>query len=137
MSTEHSSKTGFKFPKHHKLTGKKSIDDLFSNGSVVKLYPFLAKFIIVPKEESQHHKLLVSVPKRKFKRAVDRNLIRRRIKEAYRLNRHLLEEIPEDKKSLHIAYIYIGNKILSFEMIETKLIESLHRLVTKLKAEEP
>ena len=64
--------------------------------------------------------LLFSVSKKSFKRAVDRNLIRRRIKEAYRLNKILF--LPNIKIPQHIGIIYIAKEIMEFADIQKKLI---------------
>ena len=58
----------FKFPKAEKLTGKKKIEELFQNGSSFFLHPFLVKYL---RTDQEIHRILISVPKKKFKRAVD------------------------------------------------------------------
>ena len=69
---------------------------------------------------------MFSVSKKLFKKAVDRNQVRRRMKEAYRLQKHYLDDLGDLK--LFIAYIYVDKKVLSFDIIESKLKESMARL---------
>ena len=78
-----------------------------------------------PKPE--FHQILISVPKRNFKRAVDRNLLKRRIREAYRLNKSILV----DNEKLLIAYIYTAKEILAYAEIEKKLVAGLVKLSAK------
>ena len=70
------------------------------------------------------------VPKKKFKRAVDRNLLRRRMMEAYRLNKSILYNKQPVKPYL-IAYIYIGKEIADYQLVEEKLKAVMLRLVKK------
>ena len=125
QSTPHPSK--HTFPKKERLHSKKLIQELFDKGSSFYLYPF--KVLYLPNAEGGPHQVLFSVSKRKFKRAVDRNLIKRKIREAYRLNKHTLNSASEEQPSLLIAYIYTGKEIPDFHFLEKRLSKSLRRLV--------
>jgi len=77
----------------------------------------------------------MAVPKRKFKKAVDRNRIRRLIREAYRLNKHLIKNRDfMSTISLNIGFVYIGNKVdISFVEIEKGMIGCLEKLVRRFE----
>lgn len=117
-----------KLPKHEKLKSKLEIDELFAHARSIKSFPL--KLLYLTKDEADtslgYPKLLVSVPKKKFKRAVDRNLLKRRIREAYRLNKHKIC----DEKIKSIGIIYVSNQIEPFKIIEDKLILALLRLIS-------
>ena len=81
------------------------------------------------KDNSGSHllpKVLVSVPKKRIKRAVDRNLLKRRIKEAYRNMKQDLTSTPFPGD--YLAIVYVGKEIISFEILKEKLILVLLRL---------
>ncbi|MEQ9305244.1 MAG: ribonuclease P protein component [Marinoscillum sp.] len=115
----------YRFPKTERLTGKQDIEELFKNGSSFYLYPLLVKHITEPSGE--RHSALFTVSKRNFKKAVDRNLIKRRMREAYRLQKHLLDEADQGK-FYRLAFVYVGKTILPYRLIEPKLKKLLHRL---------
>jgi len=73
-------------------------------------------------------RVLISVPKRNFKKAVDRNLIRRRIKEAWRKNKQPLMMMPEKGKRLELALLWIDTEIRTYDDIEKCVIEVMGRL---------
>ena len=75
--------------------------------------------------EQAVHQVLFSVPKRHFKRAVDRNKIKRQLREVYRLNKSILDNLPE---KLCIGYIYTFKEKLPYNTLEQKLSEALNRL---------
>ncbi|MCG8309404.1 MAG: ribonuclease P protein component [Cytophagales bacterium] len=116
----------FTLKKREILRSKKEIKELFENGSSFFLYPF--KVYAQPNPNADTNRILFSVSKRNFKRAVDRNLIRRRMREAYRLNKNVLRSSEKDSLSLSIALVYISKFKLSYTDIENKLKQVFHRL---------
>ena len=115
-----------KLSKKERLTDKKLIEELFKKGSSFSLYPLRVLYIPDPDPQGCN-RILISVPKKQFKKAVDRNKIKRRIREAYRTEKHLLNQ-PEPQVFYLIGYIYIGKESLPFREINSKLKASLQRL---------
>ena len=115
------------FSKKEKLTGKKKIEGLFRQGSSFYFSAFQIRF--TPASDQDHHEVLVTVPKKNFKRAVDRNLLKRRIREAFRLNKQLIK----DSHPSYIGFVYISKEILTFHEIQNQLITVLGRLKNKMK----
>ena len=121
--------TQFKFPKKERLHSKILIDALFKKGASFHLSPFTVKFLTNPHESADCHQVLISVPKKKFKRAVDRNRIKRLVKEAYRLNKPNFLGKRINGQYLLIAYIYNSVEILPYSFVEEKLKRTLERLI--------
>jgi ribonuclease P protein component len=114
----------FTFKKEERLSKEKIIQELFEKGSSFYLYPFKVYFMQNPDVASTVHQVLISVSKKNFKKAVERNAIKRRIREAYRLNKNLL---PGQNK-LAIAYIYSVKEILPTAQIQERLVKTFKRL---------
>ena len=95
------SKKKYSLPQSERLKGKIRIDNLFANAKGVLAYPF--RVLFTPNGTDKNI-IMVSIPKRKFKHAVDRNLLRRRTREAYRLNKTLLSE-QTNSIGLDIAFL--------------------------------
>ena len=97
-------------------------------------YPLRVVYIVQPKTDDEAVSVMVSVPKKRFKRAVKRNRIKRLMREAYRLNKQLLtESILEKGMQIHIAFNYVSNDELDFATIEKKMNQALNKLVESLK----
>jgi len=112
----------FSYPKHEKLKSKKLIDLLFAEGKSVSKYPLRLVYVPVELENDEKIKFGVSVSKKHFKKAVDRNYYKRLLRECYRLNKALLLDNLE--KPYVMMFFYQSKDKMSFtEMNEkTKLI---------------
>lgn len=120
----------FTFRKEERLTKEKNIQELFEKGSSFYLFPFKVFFIPNPDPSYRLHQVLISVSKKNFKRAVDRNLIKRRMREAYRLQKQSLPESPK----IWIGYIYSHHEILKQDEIMKKMFQTFTRLSKKASA---
>ena len=116
----------FSLKKHEILRSKKKIKELFDNGSSFFLYPY--KVFFIPNPSLNNNEVLFTVSKKTFKRAVDRNLIRRRMREAYRLNKNILKSNEKESLSISIGLIYISKFKLPYIDIENKLKQVFIRL---------
>lgn len=77
--------------------------------------------------------VLISVSKKRFKRAVDRNRIKRLIREAYRINKQSLwSNLAEKSLRVDIAFQYVANEILDFAVIEKKLKQGVDKIITEI-----
>lgn len=117
----------YRLPKSERLHAEKVIKELFSEGSSFFLYPFKVIFLRKIDLGGQANQVLFSVSKKKIKRANGRNFIKRRLKEAYRLNKHLL---PSD--GIILGFIFVGKAEMSFAEIEPKMIQALNKLNQEL-----
>lgn len=113
----------YTFSKDERLHSKVLIEDLFANGDSFFKYPFK---VIVKKTSTGEGflaRVLISVPKRTFKKAVDRNRVKRLIREAYRLNKNIVYTNQSvEPFLLDIAFVYTAKSILSYQEIERKII---------------
>jgi ribonuclease P protein component len=115
----------FTFNKAEKLSREKTIQELFNKGSSFYLYPFKVIYILNPDQSVNRPQILISVSSRNFPRAVDRNLIKRRIREAYRLQKEIMES--ESKKRV-FAFVYTSRSVLPFAEIKSKLFLVLEKI---------
>ncbi|MDF1575480.1 MAG: ribonuclease P protein component [Bacteroidales bacterium] len=126
----------FSLSKSERLSGRKAISSLFETGRAVYAPPLK---IIFRLEElgTNPVAMAVSVPKRLFKRAVDRNLLKRRIREAYRLNKKDLYDLLRQKsRTLHMVIQYQHREISDFRSIEKGVLRGMNSLAEKLKEED-
>ena len=114
--------------KNARLKSEKEINDLFLTGKVFFNCP-IKLLLLRNKANSSECKLLISVSKKKFKKAVNRNLLKRRMRETLRLHLHKIKTISEKKDTgLHIAVLYISKEILSYHTIEKAILELLDQI---------
>lgn len=113
-----------KLPKKEKLKSAKTIENLFLEGKTYSKYPI--KIFFLPKNEIENNVAAFAVPKRNFKLAVDRNRVKRQLREAYRLNKHMLEEI--NGKNFVMLFLYLGKvkpQYADLEKVMQKLLKKL------------
>lgn len=124
----------YKFTKEERLCSKRLIDGLFRNGSSFVVYPYRVVYLYTAPlpEISVPVQCIISVPKRRFRKAVDRNAIKRRIRETYRLQKSdLYEFLQEHSLHLLVAFQYVGKKKEPYAM----LYERMERVLAELKNE--
>ena len=115
------------------LKSKKVIEQVYANGTSVTSFPLRAVFIEQPQEgEEPTAAILINVAKKRFRHAVDRNLVKRRIREAYRTSKHpFVESLENNGKKMAVAIIYIDNKHNSTAFIRKKMGKLLESILTK------
>lgn len=114
----------FTFPKSQKLKKKRDIDELFNSGKILSYSILKVKYRII-KERSDFPVLAgFSVSKKTFRKAVMRNLLKRRMREAYRLNKYsLTEKLQNLNIAAHLMFIYNSDEIATFQEIENSMKE--------------
>lgn len=118
----------YTFKKEERLCSKRLLDELFHNGSSFLLYPFRITWLVTDQLPGDVPvQVVISVSKRKFKRAVDRNLLKRRMREIYRLNKADLVYAWLDKPLL-LAISYIGQDLTEYAFMDKKLKLALGKL---------
>ncbi len=119
------------FSKDERLCSRKRIKALFGAGSrSLAAYPLRAVYIMEGREDVPVE-VLISVPKRLFKRAVDRNRLKRLIREAYRLNKHILWQALEGKH-MSLAFLWIGEEMVTYATVQAKVRNLLQRIAEAL-----
>ena len=123
----------FSYPKNHKLKKKTSIDLLFSKGKSVSKYPLRLVYSAANEQlmDGEMMKMGVSVSKKYFKRAVDRNYFKRVLRETYRLNQHLLRD--QLTKPYNFMFFYQSKERLPYAEIEHKTKQLFEKWVLEIK----
>ena len=121
------------FPKKEHLCGEIRINKLFSNGKAFIVYPLRVVYSVEQNSTDVPVKVLVSVPKKRFKRAVKRNRLKRLMREAYRLNKStLMEKCIEKNFAVQIAFNYVSDDEMDFKAIQSKMQLALQRIADKI-----
>lgn len=120
----------FSFPKKERLCSRLQLEQLLTLKQSVFAYPFKCYYHFLPISEANDVcKMAISVPKKLEKTAVGRNRIKRWVREAYRLHKHLLyDKTNERKVVVNMLFVCIGKEKLSFAMIEKALVEILQAI---------
>ncbi len=125
------------FKKNERLCSKKTIQQLFDEGQSFIKYPFRVTILPLEDEEHTNARILISVSKKRFKRANKRNWVKRRIREAYRLNKHeLVDYLSEKKIKLAISFVYLPQDLLDYSAIEKGIKKALKQIIVKTHCDE-
>ncbi|QKG57212.1 ribonuclease P protein component [Hymenobacter sp. BRD128] len=122
----------YTFPKAEHLCSKKLIEKLFSRQNPsLGVYPLRLTWVAAPARTTAPPQVLITVPKRAFKRAVDRNRLKRLVREAYRLNKYRLTEAENGHPVAVLGILYTGKEKSALALVEKKLISGLNRLLAE------
>lgn len=121
----------YTYGKEEKLKRRKLIDEIFKTGETFPNYPFRVFYKKMEFDADVKAQVGVSVSKRNFKHAVDRNRIKRLMREAYRLNKHTLIENIDQK--VVVMIIYTQRKELPFDLIKSKMNSTLKKLCGEME----
>lgn len=119
--------------KSEKLCSKLEIEQLYAHGTSIIAYPLRAVWITVPTTEQEHPvaaRFLISIPKKRIRHAVDRVLLRRRTREAYRLNRSLLSPVAEQGTTVLIGFNWLAQRRYDYLTIEQSMRQLLSKIAT-------
>lgn len=133
----------YSLPKKYKLCSLKKIEELYAKGKLVKAFPLRLLYLEEPDSNLIEQTLangaivpfqvLFSAPKRKFKRAHDRNYIKRLLRELLRVNKQELENtLIQQQKKLILSITFVGDERPDFKFLEQKFIKALQQLILEL-----
>jgi ribonuclease P protein component len=133
----------FSLPKKYKLCSLKQIEELYAKGNLVKAFPIRMQYLLYSQAETQAaieeasseplFKVLFSAPKRKFKRAHDRNFIKRLLREVLRHNKQELEQLlTQHNKKLIFSITFVGTERPDYKFLEQKFLKAFQQLLQEL-----
>lgn len=119
--------------KEERLSWKRYIDLLFSKGQSFVAFPLRVVYLTVESTPLPPASILISIPKKKFRRAVKRNLLKRLVRESYRQHKYeIVDPMEENGKQMLIAFLYIHKEVCSYETMEKAMLKALDVLKSKV-----
>ncbi len=118
------------FKREEKLKKSKLITQLFAEGNSISEFPIKLIYLQVDHDSPYKIQAGVSAAKRKFSKAVDRNRIKRLLREVYRKNKYLIYQSEYTKKHIFM-FIYLGKKEIDYKVLEEKMIIILQKFLQK------
>lgn len=120
--------------KAERLSRKRDIDFLFAEGKSFIAYPLRVVYTVIDEQRSVPASILISVSKKKFKRAVKRNAVKRQIRESFRTRKQALHEpLQATGRYLTIAFIYLEKELVSYETMEKAMEKAIRMLGEKIQ----
>ena len=118
-----------KLKKDEKLCSRTAVERLFGEGKSLMAFPLRAAYRLRPPGEHPVQ-FLISIPKKRIRKAVGRVTLRRRVREAYRLNRRELLQAPLDQAGwgVDIAFVYLANNLAPYSVINERMVSLLQRI---------
>ncbi len=126
----------FTFSKKERITGDKRIEILFTKGSGFISYPLRIIYLVHEQKNNNGCSILISVPKKRIKKATDRNRLKRLIRESYRLNKSLLDNFELSQSSIDIAFVYVKDSESDFSDIQKAMQKALKKITERIKKTE-
>ena len=123
------------FRKRERMVSQRLIDDLFAGGSSHSVAAFPLRVVYKLRERNDHEvplQMLISVPKKHFHHAVDRNRVKRQVREAWRRHKSLLVEAVASDKQLLVAFVWLSDSMLSTQDVEERVAGIVKRLQERL-----
>lgn len=124
----------FKLPKQERLKSKKLIERVFLEGRSITVFPLRLIFLNTKLPEDVPFQIAVVAPKRHFKSAVERNRIKRLIREAYRLNKHHI--FNNTKGQFALVILYLGKEMPAYSKIEVGIKALLTKFLKQISHEK-
>ncbi len=119
------------FPKEEHLYGDSAVDMLFRKGKSFLAFPVKVTYLVTT--DCVPVRCMVVAPKKKFKHAVDRNRVKRQLREAYRKNKHgLFDWAEQHQQQLHFSMVFVSDKLIPSHVVERKIKVALEKLQEKL-----
>lgn len=133
-----SASSSFTFPRSERLKSKKILERTFVEGEKVKAWPLVVRRLKTELPEEVPCQVMVSVSKRLFKRAVDRNRIKRLLRENWRLQKNaLVQSWATDETQNAVVFIYMGKEMPTFEIIEKAMGVAVEKMISKSNTASP
>lgn len=127
----------FSLGKVNKLCSPKIIDEIFESGKQVKSYPFVLKFKETTLPKDVRFQIVFSAPKRTFRKAVQRNRIKRLCKEAFRVQRHELDTyLKTQDKQLALFLVYTPKEELSVNLLGGRTEKLIKKIISQLESND-
>ena len=119
----------YKLKKDEKLCSRTAVNLLFDEGKSLMAFPLRAAYRLRPRGDHPVQ-FLISIPKKRIRRAVGRVTLRRRVREAYRLNRRELLQAPLEQTGwgVDIAFVYLDSNLAPYSVINEKMVSLLSRI---------